>query len=115
MTATSRITPGRPSTARRPPEPGSVDLLLAGPERHIDVCSSAPKVLGVQLTDSQDLFGWANQAVLGADYSDSDDTFSEAYQYGGLSPDRSLIYEPSPFNDETVISLAAATRSMGPI
>jgi len=71
------------------------------------------KGAALQLTDSQDLFGWTNQAVLGADYSDSDDTFSEAYQYGGLSPDRSLIYETSPFNDETVISLAGGNKIYG--
>src|SRR6267154_358644 len=61
--------------------------------------------VGVQLTDSQDLFGWKNQAILGADYDDSRDTFAQALQYGPLAPDRSLIYEPSPLNNETVISL----------
>jgi len=71
------------------------------------------KGLGVQLTDSQDLLGWANQAIVGADYSDSDDTFSEAYQYGGLTANRHLIYEPSPFNDETVISLTGSNNIYG--
>jgi outer membrane receptor protein involved in Fe transport len=71
------------------------------------------KGFGIQLTDSQNLLGWTNQAVLGADYSDSDDTFSEAYQYGGLTPDRLLIYEASPFNDETVISLAGSNKIYG--
>jgi len=71
------------------------------------------KGLGVQLTDSQDLLGWANQAIVGADYSDSDDTFSEAYQYGGLTANRHLIYEPSPFNDETVISLTGSNKIYG--
>jgi outer membrane receptor protein involved in Fe transport len=68
---------------------------------------------GIQLTDSQNLFGWTNQAVLGADYNDSDDTFSQAYQYGQLSPDRLLIYEASPFNDETVISLTGGNEIYG--
>jgi outer membrane receptor protein involved in Fe transport len=71
------------------------------------------KGAALQLTDSQDLFGWMNQAVLGADYSDSDDVFSEAYQYGGLTADRSLIYETSPFNDETVISLTGSNKIYG--
>jgi outer membrane receptor protein involved in Fe transport len=71
------------------------------------------KGFALQLTDSQNLFGWANQAVVGADYSDSDDVFSEAYQYGGLTPDRLLIYEASPFNNETVISLAGTNKIYG--
>jgi outer membrane receptor protein involved in Fe transport len=71
------------------------------------------KGIALQLTDSQNLFGWTNQAVLGADYSDSDDTFSEAYQYGGLTPDRLLIYDVSPFNDETVISLTGSNKIYG--
>lgn len=68
---------------------------------------------GVQLTDSQNVFGWTNQAVLGADYNDSDDTFSQAYQYGQLAPDRSLIYVPGAFNDETVISLTGGNKIYG--
>ena len=69
--------------------------------------------LGVQLTDSQALFGSPNQAILGADYTDSADTFSQSYQYGQLSADRMLIYEPSPFNDQTAISLQGAERLYG--
>jgi outer membrane receptor protein involved in Fe transport len=71
------------------------------------------KGFGIQLTDSQNLLGWANQAVLGADYNDSDDTFAQAYQYGQLTPDRTLIYETSPFNDETVISLTGSNKIYG--
>jgi outer membrane receptor protein involved in Fe transport len=69
--------------------------------------------VGVQLTDSQDLFGWTNQAILGADYDDSRDTFAQALQYGPLAPDRSLIYLPSPFNNETVISLSGSNKISG--
>lgn len=68
---------------------------------------------GLQLTDSQDLLGWTNQAILGADYTDSGDTFSQAYQFGGLAADRLLVYTPSPFNDETVISLQGGNRIYG--
>jgi hypothetical protein len=41
--------------------------------------ASAPRGLGVQLTDSQDLGGWKNQAILGSDYSDSDDEFVQSF------------------------------------
>ena len=68
---------------------------------------------GVQLTDSQDLFGWTNQAILGADYDDSRNTFAQALQYGPLAPDRSLIYEPSPLNNQTVISLGGSNKISG--
>jgi outer membrane receptor protein involved in Fe transport len=69
--------------------------------------------VGLQLTDSHELFSWTNQAVLGADYTDSRDTFAQAYQYGGLAADRTLIYEASPFNNETVISLSGDNRIYG--
>jgi len=69
--------------------------------------------LGLQLTDSQEVFGWPNQAILGADYSDSEDTFTQSDQYGRLSADRMLIYEESPFNDQTVISLSGGNRIYG--
>ena len=65
------------------------------------------KGAGIQFTDSQDLFGWSNQAILGADYSDSRDSFVQTYQYGALNPARALIYRQNPFNDETVIDTEA--------
>ena len=68
---------------------------------------------GVQLTDSRGLLGADNQAILGADYNDSHDTFAQSYQYGPLSADRMLIYEVSPFNDATVISLSGDNRIYG--
>ena len=71
------------------------------------------KGVGLQLTDSHDLFGWSNQAVLGADFTDSDDSFSENYLYGGLTPDRALIYIVSPYNNETVISLTGQNKIYG--
>jgi len=69
--------------------------------------------LGLQLTDSRDLFGRSNQAIVGADYSDADDTFVQEYQYGGLTAERMLVYLPSPFNDPTVISLTGSNRVYG--
>jgi outer membrane receptor protein involved in Fe transport len=71
------------------------------------------KGFGLQLTDSQDVLGWANQAIVGVDYDDSSDTFSQAYQFGQLTPDRLLIYEQTPFNDETVISLTGSNQIYG--
>jgi outer membrane receptor protein involved in Fe transport len=68
---------------------------------------------GLQLTDSHQLFGSPNQAILGLDYSDSQDTFTQSYQYGQLSADRMLIYEASPFNDQTVVSLSGDNRIYG--
>ena len=69
--------------------------------------------LGLQLTDSHEVLGWPNQAVLGVDYSDSEDTFTQSYQYGQLSADRMLIYVESPFNDQTVVSLSGDNRIYG--
>ena len=52
--------------------------------------------------------------IFGTDYNDSDDAFSQAYQFGQLTPGRhSLIYEVSPFNDETVIALTGSNKIYG--
>lgn len=69
--------------------------------------------IGVQLTDSQDLLGWKNQGIIGLDYEDTENSFVQMYQYGALAPNRTLIYQLSPLNDETVISLNGANRIFG--
>ena len=69
--------------------------------------------LGIQLTDSQPLWGGKNQAILGADFSNSNDDFVQNYQYGAFAPDRTLLYLQSPLNDETVISLSGSNRIFG--
>jgi outer membrane receptor protein involved in Fe transport len=69
--------------------------------------------LAVELTDSRDLLGHENQAILGADYSDSRDSFTQSYQYGALAADRFLVYEASPFNNEPVIDLRGSNRIYG--
>ena len=69
--------------------------------------------LGLQLTDSQDLGHWGNQAILGADYSDAEDSFVQAVQYGAFAPDRTLIYYPNPLNGATAISLSGSNRILG--
>jgi outer membrane receptor protein involved in Fe transport len=68
---------------------------------------------GVQLTDSQDLSGWKNQAIVGADFSDADDTFAQTFQYGTFAPNHTLIYQANPLNNETVISLDGSNRILG--
>ena len=68
---------------------------------------------GIQLTDSQDVLGMTNQAIVGADYNDSRDTFQQAFQFGSLASDRTLIYEVSPLNNETVITLRGTNRIFG--
>jgi outer membrane receptor protein involved in Fe transport len=69
--------------------------------------------LGIQLTDSQPLWGGKNQAILGADFSNSNDDFVQNYQYGAFAPDRTLLYLQSPLNNETVISLSGSNRIFG--
>jgi outer membrane receptor protein involved in Fe transport len=68
---------------------------------------------GVQLTDSQDVLGWKNQAIVGADYEDSRDTFAQMFQFGALAPDRTLIYDNTPLNNETVIALNGSNKILG--
>ena len=68
---------------------------------------------GLQLTDSQDIFGWRNQAILGADYDDSRDSFAQSFQYGTFAPNRTLLYDLNPLNDETVISLGGSNKITG--
>jgi outer membrane receptor protein involved in Fe transport len=68
---------------------------------------------GVQLTDSQDVFGMNNQAIVGADYEDSKDTFAQMFRYGALAADRTLIYEVNALNDATVISLSGSNKIAG--
>jgi len=68
---------------------------------------------GVQLTDSRQLFGLPNQAIVGGDLSHSTNTFAQAQQFGTLAADRTLIYAASRFNDPSVISLSGGSRTYG--
>ncbi len=69
--------------------------------------------VGMQLTDSQDLAAWKNQAIVGVDYEDAADVFAQAFQYGTFAPNHTLIYDVNPLNDETIISLAGSNRILG--
>ena len=71
------------------------------------------KGFGIQITDSQDLFGWSNQGILGADYDDTRDSFAQSFVYGTLAPDRTLIPVPSALNGQTMISLSGANKILG--
>jgi outer membrane receptor protein involved in Fe transport len=71
------------------------------------------KGIGVQITDPQDLFGWSNQGVLGMDFTDSEDGFFESFVYGPLSPNRLLIDEQAPFNDQPAISVGGENKIYG--
>ena len=71
------------------------------------------KGFGLQLTDSEDLFGWKNQGIVGVDYDDSQDTFSQVFEYGGLTPNHLLAYEPSPYNNQPATSLTGGNRILG--
>ncbi len=68
---------------------------------------------GVQGTDSQDVFGMKNQAIIGADYDDSRDTYAQKFQYGMLAPNRTLIPDANPLNDATVIALGGSNKILG--
>ncbi|HEY5102538.1 MAG TPA: TonB-dependent receptor [Steroidobacteraceae bacterium] len=69
--------------------------------------------LGLQLTDSQEVFGWKNQAIFGIDYDESRDTFAQMFQFGALASDRTLIYDINPLNNETVIALSGTNKIFG--
>lgn len=69
---------------------------------------------GSQLTDADDVFGMRNQAIVGVDYSDAHDDFTQNVQYGGLSPTlHQLVYEQSAYNNFTVISVNGANKIFG--
>src|SRR5665213_2420541 len=69
--------------------------------------------LGLQLTDSQEVFGWKSQAIFGIDYDESRDTFAQMFQFGALASDRTLIYDINPLNNETVIALSGTNKIFG--
>ena len=68
---------------------------------------------GLQLTDTDDLFGKANQAVVGAAYGDSANTFAQSFLYGFFDQRHLLDYVQSPFNAPTVISVRGSDRIFG--
>ncbi|HVN45868.1 MAG TPA: TonB-dependent receptor [Steroidobacteraceae bacterium] len=103
-----------PPLSCEPPPASAAELIGCSPAQNARGRSSQHSAgLALQLTASQPLLGRPNQAILGADYHGSDDTFTQSYQYGQLSAERMLIYEPSPFNDPTVVALAGHDHDYG--
>jgi outer membrane receptor protein involved in Fe transport len=68
---------------------------------------------GLQLTDSQEIVGWKNQGIVGVDYVNTQDAFAEASQFGAISTDHHLIYQTSPYNNQTDISLSGSNKIFG--
>lgn len=68
---------------------------------------------GVQLTETGDLFGRANQAILGAAYSDSENDFAQSFLYGFFDERHLLDQVQSPFNAPTSISVSGSDRIAG--
>jgi outer membrane receptor protein involved in Fe transport len=97
-------------------DPGANPATLAYCEPGQDAISNTSQRsagFGLQLTDSQDVRGWKNQAILGTDYDDSNDGFAQTYQYGGIAPDHFLIYLPSAYNNANVITVSGGNRILG--
>jgi len=68
---------------------------------------------GLQLTDTSDLLGKKNQVIVGADYTDSDNTFVQHFLYGFFDARHLLNAVDSPFNDPTIISLTGSNKIFG--
>ena len=104
---------GPPIDCAVPPASGSQLAYCANGQTAVSRLRQHTAGFGLQLTDSESLIGMDNQAIVGADYEDSNDTFTQALLYGTLAPDRTLIYEADPFNGATAISLAGSNKITG--
>jgi outer membrane receptor protein involved in Fe transport len=68
----------------------------------------------LQLTDSDDLFGMKNQGLLGVAYDSSTDSYNQQFQYGNLTPNRSVISVVVPANNlETVNFINGSNKIFG--
>jgi outer membrane receptor protein involved in Fe transport len=67
----------------------------------------------LQLTDTADLFGKANQVIAGAAYGASENTFVQSFLYGFFDERHLLDYVQSPFNAPTAISVSGSDRISG--
>ena len=105
--------PGPPIDCSAPPEDRVAIAYCSPATTQASQLTQRTSGFGVQLTDSQALFGAKNQAIFGADYNDSDDIFAQAFLYGAFAADRTLIYLQNPLNDETVISLSGSNSILG--
>lgn len=68
---------------------------------------------GLQLTGTDNLFGKPNQVIVGADYTDSKNAFTQSYLYGFFTGRHLLDYVQSPFNSGTAISVGGSNDILG--
>ena len=68
---------------------------------------------GLQLTDTDALFGKPNQLVVGADYTDSTNSFAQAFLYGFYDVQHLLDPVASPFNAPGIIAVSGGNRIFG--
>jgi outer membrane receptor protein involved in Fe transport len=70
--------------------------------------------LGVQATETHDLAGFKNQAVLGASFDRSDVSYVQQFQYATLTPFRATVPIDDPNNAiETVNSIGGISKVLG--
>ncbi len=112
-TISRTITPDPPIDCAAPPASGAELSYCANGQTAVSRLIQHTAGFGVQLTDSEDLFGMKNQAIVGADYEDSRDSFEQMFRYGALAADRTLIEEVTALNDQTVISLKGSNKILG--
>ena len=105
--------PGPPIDCAAPPTMRAEIAYCANGQTAVARLIQRAAGFGVQLTDSQDMFGMNNQAIVGADYEDSTDTFAQMFRYGTLAADRTLMVELNALNDQTVISLKGSNKIVG--
>jgi len=68
---------------------------------------------GLQLTGTDDLFGKPNQFIVGADYTNSRNAFTQWFLYGFFNEQHLLDYVQSPFNSQTAISVSGSDDIFG--
>jgi len=68
---------------------------------------------GLQLTDTDDLFGKPNQLIAGAVYGDSENSFAQWFLYGFFDERHLLDYVQSPFNAPEIISVSGGDKISG--
>lgn len=68
---------------------------------------------GLQLSDSHDLFGLRNRAILGVSMSRTHNSFFQTQQLAGLTPGRATITTAFPYNDPDINPLATVNDLSG--
>lgn len=68
---------------------------------------------GLQLSDSDELFGMQNRAVLGLSLSRARNQFAQSQQLADLAPDRATTLDAFPFNDPDINPLQSVNDLSG--